>query len=231
MHMRTIKKTTCCGCHFTPFCLGNEKLGTQSLSNSLPIKRRLILKKNEQLVLPNTHFQYLFAIEHGSIKTVQTEPDGNELIRAFYFSSEILGYEAIYTGRYHFLAKALSETHVCMLDYHDFLYYLQSNPELQQHILYLISLQLNVGSYLLSTKAERKVACFLLDVSSRLHRSNMCYEFKLPMSRQDIGNYLRLTPETISRIFTRLQQEKILAINNKHVQILALDSLKKIANV
>lgn len=230
MHTSTINESTCCGCHFTPFCIGNEKLRNDPQSNTLPIKRRFIIKKNERLFSPNSHFQYLFAIEKGSVKTVQSEADGSELIRGFYFSGEILGYEAIYTGRYNFSAIALTETHICMLDYHDFLYFLQTNPELQQHILYLISLQLNVGSYLASTKADRKLACYLLDLSTRLHRANMHNEFELPMSRQDIGNYLRLTAETISRTLTRLQQKKFISIKNKKVSLLQVNALKEIAD-
>src|SRR5579885_179453 len=229
MHTPHMDDSVCCGCHLTPFCIGSEKLRANPEFDSLPVKRRFVVKKNERLIAPNSHFQYLFAIEKGSIKTVQSEADGGELIRGFYFYGEVLGYEAIYSGRYHFTAIALTETHVCMLDYHDFLYYLQSNPELQQHILYLISLQLNVGSYLVSTKADRKLACFLLDLSSRLHRAQMHPEFQLPMSRQDIGNYLRLTAETVSRTFTRLQQNNIISINNKKIGLLKIDVLRQIA--
>lgn len=218
---------SCHGCHLSLFCLPHPK--TCDIAQSLPIKKRIHLQKNEVLFSPNKPFEYLFSVEQGAIKTIQFEIDGAELIRGFYFSGEILGYKAIYSGRYQSTAVALCETNICVIDYKDFLYFLQSNPELQQHILYLISLQLNVGSYLVSTSAERKFAAFLLDLSQRLRAVISSFEFELPMSRQDIANYLRLTPETISRISTRLQQKNIIVSDHKKIRILEPQTLQKIA--
>ena len=230
MQTATPHESTCCGCHFTPLCLTNTCMNSLTHNESLPIKRRLILQKNDVLFTPNSPFQFLFAIEHGAVKTVQTEADGSELIRGFYFSGEVLGYKAIYSGRYQSTAKALCDTQICVIEYRDFLYFLQSNPELQQHIMYLVSLQMNMGSYLVSTSADRKLAAFLLDLSVRLHRSATQHEFQLPMSRQDIGNYLRLTAETISRVSTRLIQNKIIAVDNKKITLLKTETLRKIAD-
>lgn len=222
-----IKEAACCGCNLIPFCSGSEK---NPQADKLPIKRRLVLQKHEELFAPKRDFQYLFAIEKGSLKSVQIEADGSELVRGFYFSGEVLGYESIHSGFYNYSAIALTETQICMLDYHEFLSYLQSNPELQKHILNLFSLQLNIGTYLVSTKADRKLASFLLDLSHRLHRTNWQHQFLLPMSRQDIGNYLRLTTETVSRTLTRLQQNKIILIKNKMIQLIQPDALKQIAD-
>ena len=228
--MRAVSsEKNCIGCNLTPLCLPNTKTEILNYTDSLPIKRRLSLKKHDILFSPNSPFQYLYAVEQGAIKTIQLEADGSELIRGFYFSGEILGYKAIYSGRYQSTAMALCDTQICVIDYRDFLYFLQSNPDLQQHILYLISLQMNLGSYLVSTSAERKLAAFLLDLSSRLRFTTSPFEYQLPMSRQDIGNYLRLTPETVSRICTRLQQQQIIAINHKNIRLLKPDILRHIA--
>ena len=210
-------KNTCCGCFLMPFCVSSINACDQS--SSFPIKRRLNLQKNDVLFTPNTPFQHLFAIEQGAIKTIQLETDGSEIIRNFYFSGELLGFKAVYTGQYQSTAMAMCDTRLCVIDYRDFLYYLQSHPELQQHILYLFSLQMNAGSYLVSTLAERKLAAFLHDMSIRLNRSRETLEFDLPMKRQDIGNYLRITPETVSRILTRLQHRNIIEISHHHVKI------------
>lgn len=229
MHTIVSTEYTCnSGCDFTPYCLGNSL--SDEGTNTLPVKRRLVLQKNEVLFAPNKPFQHLYAVESGAIKTFQIEADGSELIRSFYFAGEILGYKAIYAGHFQSTGMALCETHICVIDYADFLYYLQSNPEVQQHILHLISLQMNVGSYLVNTSAERKLAAFLLDLSIRLHRSTTQHEFQLPMSRQDIGNYLRLTPETVSRICTRLQQQDVIALNHKNVRFVNPEQLKLIAD-
>lgn len=219
----------CCGCHLTPICRANLKTEAHEQLKALPVKRRLVLQKNEILFSPNKPFQSLYAVEHGAIKTVQFEADGSELIRGFYFSGEILGYKAIYSGRYQSTASALCETRICVIDYKDFVTFLQSKPGHLEHLLNLISLQMNVGSYLVSTSADRKLAAFLLDLSVRLGCAPSQPEFQLPMPRQDIANYLRLTPETVSRICTRLQQQELIATEHKHVRLLRADLLRQIA--
>ncbi len=215
--------SSCTSCMFTPF-------GTTEEQENLAIKQYRTLERKEVLCLPKHKFQSLYVIQHGVLKTYQAEVDGKELIRGFYFAGEILGYEAIYTGHYLFSAAALTETVVCEVPYENFLELLHSNPELQKRILYLISRQLNIGSYLVSSTAAQRLAAFLIDLSVRLHPSEIKREFILPMSRQDIGNYLRLTAETISRVFSRFQKNKIIAINHKKVYLKQPEKLKQIAD-
>jgi len=212
-------------CSFMPFC-ADEK--TQQAR--LPVKRQFHLKKKEALDLPKNKFQNLYAIQNGALKTYHIEADGKELIRGFYFSGEILGYEAIYAGQYCFSAIALTDTIVCEISYDSFIALTQSKPALQKHAMYLISKELNTGSYLASVTAEQRFAAFLLDLTVRLHPLKPQINFDIPMTRQDIGNYLGLTPETISRMMTRLQKKNIITIHHKKIQITQLEALKKIAS-
>ena len=197
---------SCRTCTFAPFCVPEEENLHLARPVNLGVKSFRTLKRKEVLYLPKNRFHNLYAIQRGVLKTFQVEADGKELVRGFYFAGEILGYEAIYTGHYLFSAVALSETVICEIPYDNFLERLYSNPALQKNILHLISRQLNVGSYLVSTTAEQRLTAFLIDLSARLHPLEKKLEFLLPMSRQDIGNYLRLTAETISRVFSRLQK-------------------------
>ncbi len=219
----------CDHCSFVPFCLPGERNLSWATQINHAVKQFRSLKRNEILCLPNNKFQNLYAIQHGVIKTYQTEADGNELIRGFYFAGEILGYEAIYTNRYPFSAAALSETVICEIPYANFLELLQAKPLLQKRILYLMSRQLNMGSYLVSTTAEQRIAAFLLDLAMRLHPMEEIIEFVLPITRQDMGRYLRLTAETVSRAFSRLQKMKVIAINHRKIEFLCLDKLRQIA--
>lgn len=197
---------------------------------NLTVKRLRRLKRNEILCLPKKPFQNLYAIQSGALKAYQVEADGKERIRGFYFAGEVFGYEAIYTGNYLFTTVALSETVICENPYDNFLALISSQPTLQKHILYLLSQQLNIGSYLAATTAEQQIAGFLLDLSARLYASGTPLEFSPPMSRQDMGNYLRLTPETISRIFSLLQKNKIIAAVNKTIRMLQPEKLQQIAD-
>lgn len=230
MATSTSNPNICTGCTFSPFCFTEKKASKASKTAHMAVKRHRQLRRKEMLCLPKNKFQNLYVIQQGALKTYQVEADGKELIRGFYLAGEILGYEAIYTNHYLFSAVALSDTLVCEIPYDNFLELLQTRPALQKRILNSISKQLNVGSYLVSTTAEQRLAAFLLDLAARLHPSEVKLEFILPMSRQDIGNYLRLTAETISRIFSRLQKSKIVSIHHKKIRLLESEKLQHIAD-
>ncbi|EHL30875.1 hypothetical protein LDG_7021 [Legionella drancourtii LLAP12] len=222
---------TCEHCTFSPFCITEEKSLNWMNQNNPVVKQHFHLKKNEVLYLPQHTFRNLYAIQWGNLKTYQVDANGNELIRGFYFTGEVLGFEAIYSRQYLFSAVALSETVVCEIPYDNFLELLQLNPSLQKHILHLMSQQLNVGSYLFSITAEQRLAAFLIDLANRLHPLEMQLNFLLPMSRQDIGNYLRLTAETISRLLSQFKKNKIITIDHKKIQLLQPEQLKLIADM
>lgn len=219
----------CRGCTFAPFCLMEQENLSQGKQINPIVKRHRTLKQKEILFLSKSKFQNLYVIQHGALKTYHTEADGKELIRGFYFAGDVLGYKAIYTGHYVSSALALTETAICEIPYMHFLEFLHTRPTLQKHILYLISQRLNEGSYLGSTTAQQRLAAFLLDLSGRLHVSQAKLEFVLPMSRQDIGNYLRLTAETVSRLFSQMQKNEIIFIDHKKIRFLQLERLKQIA--
>jgi CRP/FNR family transcriptional regulator, anaerobic regulatory protein len=219
----------CISCAFAPFCTATDKKLPQRKQLTAAVSRHRALKRNEFLYLPKNKFQHLYVIQRGALKTYQMEADGKELIRGFYFAGEILGYEAISTGHYPFSAVALLDTVVCEVPYDNILELLHGRPALQKRMLYLISQQLNAGAYLALTTAEQRLAAFLLDVSARLAAFNNETEFHLPISRQDIGNHLRLTAETVSRLFSRLQKSKVIATQHKKIHFLQPQKLKQLA--
>lgn len=218
--------STCTHCVLANFCLAEPH---RSIQSPLISQQQRRLKRNETLCLPHDKFQYLYVIQQGALKTYQVDVGGKELIRSFYFAGEILGYEAIYTGYYPFSAVALVDSLVCEIPYENFLELMKTKSLLQKQALYLISKQLNMGSYLIDISAEQRLAAFLIDLTKRLYPFSKQTDLALPMSREDIGNYLRLTAETVSRIFSRLKREKIIAINHKKIDFLNFKKLKHIA--
>ncbi len=222
---------TCEHCTFSPFCNAQEKSSNWMNDNNHAVKQHFHLKKNEVFYLPQNTFRNLYAIQQGQLKTYQVDADGNELIRGFYFTSEILGFEAIYSRHYPFSVAALSETIICEIPYDNFLELLQLNSSLQKYILHLMSQQLSMGSYLGSIKAEQRLAAFLIDLANRLHPLDMQLKFALPMSRQDIGNYLKLSAETVSRLLSRFKENKIISIDHKSIELLQPEQLKLIADM
>jgi CRP/FNR family transcriptional regulator len=223
--MNTTHKT-CTYCHFSPFCHSHEPIKNGCVTDS-PVKKHHQLKKNEMLCHSSHKFNSLYAIQEGALKSYQVEANGKELVRGFYLAGEIFGYEAIYNLQHLYSAVAITETLICEIPYDHFLQSLQTRPSLQKTILQLLSQQLTIGSYLISSNAEQRVAAFLIDLSKRLRATD--HYFLLPMSRYDIGNYLRLTGETISRLFSRFQQKGMIVIDHKKIRLCQLDKLQQLA--
>ncbi len=227
--MLNINNPTCKNCPFSLFCDVFDKQYLCSNQVNCVVKQYVQLKKRDLLYNSRNVFRSIYVIQSGNIKTYQVDAQGNELIQGFYFSGELIGLDAIYTQSYRFSAIALTDVVLCEIPYDNFIEFIQTHPLLQKHILYLMSQQLNVGAYLFSNMAEQRLAAFLIDLCHRLSPSKMQTTFVLPMSRQDIGNYLRLTAETISRILSQFKKDKLIAIDHKNIQLLQFDTLKTIA--
>lgn len=226
--MSQLADIACHKCSFTSFCSeGNRPAQLLNFQNAA-VKKHLHLEKKELLALPQTHFQNFYAVKKGALKTYRINQEGKEAISGFFFEGEVFGYEGIYANRYVHTITALADTIVCEIPYDNLLKLIDKNPSLQKKILYLVSQQLNIGNYLTSTTAEQRIVNFILDLSERLPSCSSPHQFILPITRQDMGNYLGLTTETVSRILSRFQKNKIIQINNKKITILLLDELKKI---
>lgn len=221
--------STCSSCGFSSFCHLEQANPKWVYQINSAVKKQLLLKKKQPLYVPQNTFHSLYAIKSGCLKTYEIDRDGNELINGFYFPGEILGFEAIARGSYLFSAAVLSEALVCEIPYTHFIELLNSNLSLQKQVLYLMSQKLTAGTYLNFVTAEQRLAAFLIDLSKRLFVSEQPLEFSLPMSRQDIGNYLRLTAETISRLFSQFKASKIISIEHRKVKFLQHGHLEMLA--
>lgn len=223
--------SSCLSCGISPFCYLEDANRRWMHQINSAVKQRLVLRKNQLLCAPQNIFHNLYAIQSGCLKIYEVDRDGNELINSFCFPGEILGFESIARGNYLFSAAALSDTLVCEIPYNHFIELLNSNSNLQKQILSLMSQQLTTGTYLNFVTAEQRLAAFLIDLSKRIFVGEQNLDFILPMSRQDIGNYLRLSAETISRLFTQFKDSKIISIEHKKIRFIELDKLRLIAGI
>jgi CRP/FNR family transcriptional regulator, anaerobic regulatory protein len=221
----------CEKCSCFPLCTIDEINPAWRSPINSAVKQHHYLKKNEVLYLPQNTFHHIYAVQEGSLKTYQLDSDGHELIRGFYFTGEVLGLEGIYSKHYLFSAVALTDSVICEIPYDNFLELLQANASLQKHMLNIMSQQLNMGSYLISHTAEKRLAAFLIDLSCRLEPGKILSCFELSMSRQDIGNYLQLTAETISRIFSNFKKNKLIKIHQRSIELLQPQKLQLIADI
>jgi len=227
-------KIHCSNCNLAELCLpwGLEINELEEFEKI--IKHLRPLQKGEYLFHAGDKFQQLHAVRSGAgaVKAYKTTEDGNEQILGFYLPGELLGLDAIDNMEHICTTVALETSSFCAIPFSRLEELCHKIPNLQRQMYRLMSRELsaeNESLLLLSKKsAEGKMTTFIINLSVRLH--NLGYsavEFRLPMSRQEIGNYLGLTVETVSRIFNRLQRDEVISIDRKLIKINDLAGLRR----
>jgi len=229
-------KTACQSCNLHDLCLplGLDMGDIDKLDNI--IKRSRPLQKGEHLFNGGDDFTSIFAVRSGSIKTFSESEEGDEQITGLYLPGELLGLDAIHENTHPCSAIALETTSLCEIPFGTLENLSTEIPELHHQLFRIMSKEISNDQTLLmlmaQKSAEEKLAAFLVNLSSRLKQRNFSEtEFNLSMSRKDIGNYLGLTIETISRTFSRFQSEGLLSTQRKYVNIHKLDELKILAGL
>jgi CRP/FNR family transcriptional regulator len=194
----------------------------QALGQVVNHKRKI--QRGENLYRTGSGFQSLFAIRNGFIKTCILEQDGRQQITGFHMTGELLGLDAIGSEMHTCDAIALEDSEVCEIPFVELEEISRLIPSLMHHFHKIMSREIvrDHGVMLLlgSMKAEERLASFLLNLSQRYFiRGYSEYDFNLRMTREEIGNYLGLKLETVSRTFSKLQDDNIITVDNKHIQI------------
>ena len=223
-------KVSCGNCSLSELCLpwGLKSDDLNELEKI--IKRVRPLQRGEYLFHSGDNFQHIYAVRSGALKAYKTTEDGNEQILGFYLPGELLGLDAIDNMQHVCTTIALETSSFCSIPFQRLEELCHRIPGLQHQMYRLMSRELsteNESLLLLGKKsAEEKIATFLVNLSTRLHLLGYSStEFRLPMSRQEIGNYLGLTVETVSRIFSRWQKEKLIEIDRKLIKIVNSEAL------
>jgi CRP/FNR family transcriptional regulator len=182
------------------------------------------LKKGQHLFHQGTDFTSVYAIRAGTVKTYTITNEGEEQITGFYFPGELVGMSGFDRNEYPVSAKILETTTVCEIPFERLDDLSGQLPELRRQLLRSMSKEIREEQQmmlLLSKKnAEERIATFLVKLSQRFKvRGYSETSFRLSMSRNEIGNYLGLAVETVSRIFTRFQKSGLLSVDGKEVHI------------
>lgn len=189
------------------------------------------IKRHESLYSECNAFKCVYAVRSGAIKTFQINLNGQEHVRNFYLPGEIVGLEGIQSGYYPYSAIAIQDSVVCEVSFEELLTFIADEPALQREFISSLGQRINQGNYLNTTTAEQRVAAFIIDLITRLNCNNTQLAVELPMSRSDIGSFLGLAHETVSRIFTRFQQANYIAVKSKRISILNIEQLKQITQI
>jgi CRP/FNR family transcriptional regulator len=170
-------------------------------------------------------------VRSGAFKTYIVSEDGEEQVTGFYLPGEIIGMDSTNTEFYSCSAKALEKSNVCEIPFVQFEDLATKIPTLQHHFFQLMSKEIRESrqlSMLLSKNtAEERIASLLISLSERFKRRKLSpLQFRLPMPRNDIGNYLGLAVETVSRVFTRFQKTGIISVQGREIILNDIESLK-----
>ncbi|WP_339460537.1 fumarate/nitrate reduction transcriptional regulator Fnr [Pseudomonas sp. EA_105y_Pfl2_R69] len=189
------------------------------------VKRGRPLKKGEFLFRQGDAFNSVFAVRSGALKTFSLSDGGDEQITGFHLPSELVGLSGMDSEIYPVSAMALETTSVCEIPFERLDELAVKLPQLRRQLMRIMSREIRDDQQmmlLLSKKtADERIATFLVNLSARFRaRGFSANQFRLAMSRNEIGNYLGLAVETVSRVFTRFQQNKLLEAEGKEVHIL-----------
>lgn len=228
-------KIACKSCSLVTLCLpmGLEPEDVERLDRI--VKRSRPLHRGDHLFREGDKFQCLYIVKTGSVKTYAPSEDGGEQVLGFHLPGELIGLDAIEKASHHCSAKVLETTAVCEIPFSQLAELSTDIPSLQHQMYRLLSKEISQDENMLTllgkNNAEERLAAFLLSLSGRFKRRGFSpYDFYLSMSRHEIGNYLGLAVETVSRLFTRFQDDGLLRVERKHILLKDIKRLKRITH-
>lgn len=191
------------------------------------------IKRGEGLYRAGEPFRSLHAVRVGFFKSSVISEDGREQVTGFHMSGELMGMDAICSDAHACDAIALEDSEVCELPFDEIQTLARNVPILQHHLYKIMSREIvrdhNVMLLLGNMKAEERLAAFLLNLSQRFAlRGYSATSFHLRMTREEIGSYLGLKLETVSRILSRFQEQGLIKVQNRLIEIISHDGLKAI---
>jgi len=228
-------KVACSNCNLRELCmpLGLNESEMERVDEVVATRRKVT--RGENLFRNGDKFNALFAIRTGFFKTRISAEDGRDQVTGFQMAGEIIGLDGIVSDHHTCDAVALEDAEVCVMPFDRIEELSREITSLQRHVHKIMSREIvrenGVMLLLGSMRAEERLAAFLLNLVQRLHARGFSQsELVLRMTREEIGSYLGLKLETVSRTFSKFVEEGIVEVKQRHVRILNADGLKLIVN-
>ena len=228
-------KVACSSCNLRELCLPVGVSTAQMERLDEIVASRRAVARGEALFRSGEAFSSLFAVRTGFFKTCVSSEDGRDQVTGFQMAGELLGLDGIGTDRHTCDAVALEDSQVCIIPYHQLEDLSRELPDLQRHFHKIMSREIvrDHGVMLLlgSMRAEERLAAFLLNLTQRLRtRGFSGSSLILRMTREEIGSYLGLKLETVSRAFSHFQEAGLLTVKQRHIEVLNADGLQNLVN-
>lgn len=228
-------RVACSNCNMRELCMpvGLNETELERIDEIVAIRRKI--KRGASLFRNGEKFSALYAIRTGFFKTCVTTDDGRDQVTGFQMAGEIIGLDGIVNDHHTCDAVALEDAEVCVMPYDKIEDISRDVKALQHHVHKIMSREIvrehGVMLLLGSMRAEERLAAFLLNLVQRLHARGFSQsELVLRMTREEIGSYLGLKLETVSRTFSKFVDDGIIEVKQRYVRIVNPDALKLIVN-
>jgi CRP/FNR family transcriptional regulator, anaerobic regulatory protein len=228
-------KVACSNCNLRELCMpvGLQPEDLDKIDAVVAVRRKV--KRGVTLFRNGEAFTSLYAIRTGFFKTCVTTEDGRDQVTGFQMAGEIIGLDGIVNDHHTCNAVALEDAEVCVMPFDRIEELSREVNALQHHVHKIMSREIvrehGVMLLLGSMRAEERLAAFLLNLVQRLHARGFSQsELVLRMTREEIGSYLGLKLETVSRTFSKFVDDGIVEVKQRHVRILNTGALKQLVN-
>ena len=228
-------KVACSSCNLRELCLpmGLNPEEMDKLDRVISTRKRI--KRGQSLFNVGDKFTSLYAVRSGFFKTCVTTADGRDQVTGFQMTGEIIGMDGIVSDHHSCDAIALEDAEVCIMPFDQVEELSREFTTLQHHVHKILSREIvrDHGVMLLlgSMRAEERLAAFLLNLVQRLHARGFSQsEFVLRMTREEIGSYLGMKLETVSRTFSKFVEDGIIDVKQRYVHIKNVEGLRQIVN-
>jgi CRP/FNR family transcriptional regulator len=226
-------EVTCSSCNLRELCLPRGLCAEDLERVEKVVYARRRLRRGEALFNAGDDFGSVYAIRSGFFKTSVIDNEGREQVTGFFMGGELLGMDGIGTNRYNGTAIALEDSEVCVMPFSLIEEMSFEVRALQRNLHSVLSREVvrdhGVMMLLGSMRAEERLAAFLLNLSKRFTRRGYSHaEFNLRMTREEIGSFLGLKLETVSRLFSKFQEDGLIEVQQKHVRILDGEGLERL---
>ena len=228
-------KVACSSCNLRELCLPVGISNEQMDRLDAVVANRRSMTRGEALFRAGEAFTSLYAVRTGFFKTCVSSEDGRDQVTGFQMAGELIGLDGIGTDRHTCDAVALEDSQVCVIPYQKLEELSRELSDLQRHFHKIMSREIvrDHGVMLLlgSMRAEERLAVFLLNLTQRLRvRGFSSSSLILRMTREEIGSYLGLKLETVSRAFSRFQEEGVLSVKQRQIEVLDPEALEKMVS-
>ena len=226
-------KTVCANCNVREICqpAGLTLQELDQLDALVDVRRKV--RRGDALYRAGEPFAALYAVRSGFFKSRITYEDGRDQVIGFSMAGEILGMDGSGQDTHTCDAVALEDSEICSIPYRQLEELSREISSLQRHFHKIMSREIvresGVMMLLGVMRAEERIAAFLLNLSQRLSaRGYSPIEFHLRMTREEIGSYLGLKLETVSRAFSKFHKEDLIEVDQKFVRIKSIEGLKQV---